>query len=125
MEPFIRRFSAAAENRRAFQRHLGMSLRVSRPRPVVSDVVTHTYFSRARLRVGVPPMCSRRSLALKGDSMAEQIEIEQVLADPAASFWLKEALRSALTRDPVDAANDAEVLARLLDRRCQEILKRG
>jgi len=57
--------------------------------------------------------------------MAEQIEIEQVLADPAASFWLKEALRSALTRDPVDAANDAEVLARLLDRRCQEILRRG
>jgi len=57
--------------------------------------------------------------------MAEQIEIEQVLADPAASFWLKDALRSALTRDPVDAANDAEVLARLLDRRCQEILRRG
>ena len=57
--------------------------------------------------------------------MAKLAEIEQVLADPAASFWLKGALSSALDRDPVDAANDAEVLAQLLDRRCQEILSRG
>ena len=48
--------------------------------------------------------------------------IDQVLADPAASFWLKQALRSALPRDPVDAANDAEVLACLLNNRCQKIL---
>ena len=47
--------------------------------------------------------------------------IEEVLRDPAASFWLKGALRSALVRDPVDAANDAEVLAELLDRRCRSI----
>ena len=52
-------------------------------------------------------------------------EIEEILADPAASFWLRAALRSALARDPVDAANDAEVLARLLDRRCRSILKAG
>lgn len=51
-------------------------------------------------------------------------EIEVVLQDPAESFWLKAAVRSALDRDPVDAANDAEILAQLLDRRCQEILKR-
>jgi hypothetical protein len=57
--------------------------------------------------------------------MAKQLEIEQVLRDPAASFWLKDALLSALDRDPVDAVNDAEVLARLLERRCQEILGRG
>ena len=57
--------------------------------------------------------------------MAKQLEIERVLTDPAASFWLKECLRSALDRDPVDAANDADVLAKLLDRRCQEILSRG
>jgi hypothetical protein len=57
--------------------------------------------------------------------MAKEIEIEQVLDDSAASFWLKAALRSALDRDPVDAANDAELLAQLLDRRCQEILRRG
>jgi hypothetical protein len=49
-------------------------------------------------------------------------EIDEVLADPAASFWLKTALHSALSRDPVDAAHDSEIMARLLDRRCREIL---
>jgi hypothetical protein len=53
---------------------------------------------------------------------AELPQIEDVLHDPAASFWLTDALRAALARDPVDAANDAEVLARLLDRRCRKIL---
>ena len=49
--------------------------------------------------------------------------IEEVLRDSSASFWLKAALRSALALDPVDAANDAEVLARLLDRRCRSMLR--
>jgi hypothetical protein len=57
---------------------------------------------------------------IEGD--AELPQIDEVLRDPAASFWLKDALRSALERDPVDAANDARVLARLLDRRCRAIL---
>ena len=48
-------------------------------------------------------------------------EIAAVLADPAASDWLKTALRSALVRDLVDAANDADVLAQLPDRRCRSI----
>ena len=39
---------------------------------------------------------------------------EQVLDDPSASHWLKVVLQSALTRDSVDAANDAEVLAEIL-----------
>jgi hypothetical protein len=45
-----------------------------------------------------------------------------VLSDPTASFWLRTTLRSALLRDPVDAANDCEFLARLLARRCEELL---
>lgn len=49
--------------------------------------------------------------------------IDQVLADPSASFWLRNTLLAALSRDPVDAANDADVLAQLLDRRCREILE--
>jgi hypothetical protein len=52
-------------------------------------------------------------------------EIDGVLADPAASYWLKAALHSALSRDPVDAAHDSEILARLLERRCQQILDEG
>ena len=56
---------------------------------------------------------------------ADLPEIKAVLQDPGASFWLRAALRSALARDPVDAANDAEVLAQLLDRRCRETLREG
>jgi hypothetical protein len=48
--------------------------------------------------------------------------VEDILGDPAASFWLKDTLHSALRRDPVDAANDAEMLALLLDARCHKIL---
>jgi hypothetical protein len=42
---------------------------------------------------------------------------ENILDDLAASFWLKNALRSALNRDPVDALNDAELLVVTLKER--------
>ena len=58
----------------------------------------------------------------KSPSVEELPGIDEVLADPAASHWLKTALRSSLYRDPVDAARDSDVLARLLGRRCDEIL---
>jgi hypothetical protein len=48
--------------------------------------------------------------------------IVELLFDPTSSVWLKLALRSALCRDPVDAANDSQVLARVLARRCDDIL---
>lgn len=38
-----------------------------------------------------------------------------ILADEAASSWLRSALQAALERDPVDALNDALVLAAALD----------
>lgn len=47
---------------------------------------------------------------------------EVILADPAASEWLKAALRSALPRDPVDTANDALALAEFLARRADDVL---
>ena len=50
-----------------------------------------------------------------------QQRIDRVLADPSTSFWMRECLKAALKRDPVDAANDAEVLARLLADRAEEI----
>ena len=43
--------------------------------------------------------------------------LEEVLEDPASSFWLKATVQSAVARDPVDALNDALVLAALLDAR--------
>lgn len=39
------------------------------------------------------------------------------LSDPSASFWFQDALCTALDRDPVDALNDAEVLAKVLKER--------
>ena len=56
--------------------------------------------------------------------MTQPPTIAQVLDDPAASDWLKACLRTALTRDPVDAATDAETLLRLLDAHAQETLHR-
>ncbi len=42
---------------------------------------------------------------------------EDLLADEAASTWLRAALESALERNPVDALNDALTLADVLDAR--------
>lgn len=49
-------------------------------------------------------------------------DIAHALADPATSVWLNQALRAALQRDPVDAANDAAHLADLLAGRCEAVL---
>ena len=53
--------------------------------------------------------------------MSNDEEIGQMLADPGLSDWFKQALSSSLKRDPVDAANDAELLSAVLDRRSQAI----
>jgi hypothetical protein len=41
----------------------------------------------------------------------------RVTEEPAASDWLKEALMNAINRDPVDVANDAQVLYEILTQR--------
>lgn len=48
--------------------------------------------------------------------------ISDVLEDAATSVWLKSALHDALCRDPVDALNDALVLAALLEAHLREVL---
>jgi hypothetical protein len=53
---------------------------------------------------------------------ASEAAIAEVLADAATSTWLKAALRDALRRDPVDALNDALVLAALLEAHLREVL---
>ena len=50
--------------------------------------------------------------------------VEEIMADPAASRFLKLTLDAWLFRDPVDAANDAEVLAAVLGRRADALLGR-
>ena len=49
-------------------------------------------------------------------------EPAELLRDPSASTWLCTALRSALQRDPVDAAADAELLAAVLARHADACL---
>jgi hypothetical protein len=48
--------------------------------------------------------------------------LEQVLSDPAASHWLKAALRESLERDPVDVLNDVLALAGVLEERLREAM---
>lgn len=50
-------------------------------------------------------------------------DIQAILNDPATSDWLKRSLEEALTRDPVDAADDAEQLAEVLASRCDQLLQ--
>ena len=47
---------------------------------------------------------------------------EDLLCDPASSGWILQALRSALHRDPIDAANDAALLAQVLDAHAADVL---
>ena len=49
--------------------------------------------------------------------MPSDDELKTMAADPALSYWFKCALTEALKRDPVDAANDASLLALVLDKR--------
>lgn len=54
--------------------------------------------------------------------MAINEEIQAVLSNPGTSDWLKSSLEKAIHRDCVDAANDAELLHDLLNRRCDAVL---
>lgn len=53
--------------------------------------------------------------------MPSDEEIRQILAGPGTSNWMKVALSTALNRDPVDAVNDAELLALVLRHRAEQI----
>jgi hypothetical protein len=50
--------------------------------------------------------------------------LKEILADPSVSYWLKDALRTAYERDPVDALHDARSLLRLLGQRYTQIVNR-
>jgi len=52
-----------------------------------------------------------------------RLEIDDLLQDPENSRWLRTALRTALNRDPVDAAADAAKLLKVLERHLAEALR--
>jgi hypothetical protein len=47
--------------------------------------------------------------------------ILDTLANPSTTYWLRDAIKSALARDPVDALRDAETLASLLRERLADL----
>lgn len=53
---------------------------------------------------------------------AVDAEIRRIIDDPSASRWLRGALRDAVCRDPLDAAEDARVLDELMKLRLNTIL---
>ncbi len=57
---------------------------------------------------------NRRMADDKAGGPAPAISRAEVMADPAASFWLKGALEKASQRDSLDALRDAETLAKVL-----------
>lgn len=52
-------------------------------------------------------------------------EINAVMTDPAATSWVKSAFEAAITRDPVDAVNDAEFLLAALTRRLDNVVRQA
>lgn len=50
---------------------------------------------------------------------------DDILEDKTSSYWLKNALRSALDRDPVDAAADAEILAKALQEHLENVFNKN
>ena len=50
-------------------------------------------------------------------------EARKVADDPDASGWLKNALLEAINRDPMNAADDALALCRILQQRAEAVLK--
>jgi transposase len=43
--------------------------------------------------------------------------VDRIILDPATSYWLQDALVVLRQRDPVDAVNDAEMLADIMRER--------
>ena len=50
--------------------------------------------------------------------------VTALLDSPETSFWLRDAFRTALERDPVDAVRDANILAAILTERCHNMFNR-
>lgn len=51
--------------------------------------------------------------------------VRDIVDDPTTSTWLSLALQDAMVRDPIDAANDAETLERVLTIRAELALRSG
>ncbi|WP_394222590.1 hypothetical protein [Alteromonas gracilis] len=42
---------------------------------------------------------------------------QQIINDPTTSFWLREAIRNCIDRDPIDVLNDLDILYKITEQR--------
>lgn len=54
-------------------------------------------------------------------TLSPPIYAQRLIDDPGVSTWLKSAILACLRRDPVDALNDALVLASVMEIHCREV----
>ena len=52
------------------------------------------------------------------------MNLNEILEDPGISYWLKDAIKTAYERDPVDAMHDARRLLKMLAERYTQIVNR-
>jgi hypothetical protein len=52
------------------------------------------------------------------------MNLNEILEDPGVSYWLKDAIKTAYERDPVDALHDARRLLKMLAERYTQIVNR-
>ena len=52
------------------------------------------------------------------------MNLNEILEDPGLSYWLKDAIKTAYERDPVDALHDARRLLKMLAERYTRIVNR-
>lgn len=73
------------------------------------------------------PRPDRDFASMFGLSSDEPIKalVRDIVDDPATSTWLSLALQDAMVRDPIDAANDAETLERVLTMRAELAIRSG
>jgi hypothetical protein len=50
--------------------------------------------------------------------------LKEILADPGISSWLKDAIKTAYERDPIDAMHDARRLLKMLGERYTKTVNR-
>jgi hypothetical protein len=58
-------------------------------------------------------------------AMTAREEAALIMQDWATSFWLRDAMKSLLERDPVDALHDAEALVELMRKNLKDIQSTG
>jgi hypothetical protein len=52
------------------------------------------------------------------------MNLKDILADPGISYWLKDAIKAAYERDPIDALHDAHRLLKMLGERYTQTVNR-